>query len=63
MGGPSDCTTVITGNSAQEMIDNGWKHIQEAHPEQAKKIMGNAKEVNDKWMADFKAKFDSLEDM
>lgn len=62
MGGPSDCTTVIMGNTAQEMIDAGWKHIQEAHPDQAKKIMANSKEENDKWMDEFRAKFDTLED-
>ncbi|HEX5429546.1 MAG TPA: hypothetical protein VFX17_00515 [Patescibacteria group bacterium] len=63
LGGPADCTTVITGNTAQEMIDSGWKHLQETHPEQAENIMKNPKEANDKWMAEFKEKFDTLEDM
>jgi hypothetical protein len=62
IGGPAECTEVITGATAEEMIDKGWKHIQEAHPELAQNIMNNPKEENDKWMANFKAKFDTLED-
>jgi ADP-ribosylglycohydrolase len=62
LGGPSDCTTVITGATSEEMIDAGWKHLQEAHPEQAANIMSNPKEVNDKWMAEFHTKFDNLQD-
>jgi hypothetical protein len=62
MGGPVDCDEVITGSTAQEMIDNGWKHLQSAHPEQAKNIMSNPKDVNDKWMSDFKDNFANLED-
>ena len=60
MGGPETCTTMISGNNAEEMISNGWKHIQEAHPDMAAKIGANSKEENDKWMADFKAKFDTF---
>ncbi len=62
LGGPADCMVELTGATSAEMIDMGWKHLQEAHPEQAKNIMSNPKEVNDKWMADFAAKFDTLQD-
>lgn len=62
LGGPSDCGEVLTGATAEELIDTGWKHLMAAHPDMAKNIMANPKEVNDKWMADFKAKFDTLED-
>lgn len=62
MGGPADCSEVFTGNTADELIMNGWKHLQEAHSQTADDIQGNPKEVNDKWMADFKANFDNLAD-
>ncbi|MDB5238453.1 MAG: hypothetical protein JWM46_723 [Candidatus Kaiserbacteria bacterium] len=62
MGGPADCKVVLMAPTAEGMIDTGWKHLQEAHPEQAKNIMNNPKDVNDKWMSEFKVKFDSLED-
>lgn len=60
IGGPAECQEPITGSSAEEMIGVGWAHIQMAHPELSARIMQNPKEVNDKWMADFKAKFDTL---
>jgi hypothetical protein len=62
MGGPETCNEVITGANAQEMIDVGWKHLQEAHPEVSQKIMNNPKDENDKWMDDFKANFENLQD-
>lgn len=62
MGGDSACNFVITGATSQEMIDNGWKHMGEAHPERVKQIMANPKDVNDKWMADFAANFSNLQD-
>ena len=42
------------------MIDQAWKHIQQAHPEMAADIKNNSKETNDKWMAEFKEKFYAL---
>lgn len=62
IGGPADCTTTITGETAQEMIMNGWNHIEAEHSQLASDIKGNPKDVNDKWMAEFTEKFDSLED-
>ena len=66
MGGPAGCTTVITGNTPEEMVETGMKHMHEAHPELAAKIMSGTKEQdadNAKWMDDFKAKFDTLQDV
>lgn len=62
MGGPATCDLEFKANTSEEMIGKGWAHIQEAHPDVAKNIMSNPKEVNDKWMAEFHAKFDSLPD-
>ena len=60
MGGPAECSTMITGNTADEMVANGMKHIEEAHPEMAKDIKAMSKEAMDKWMAEFQPKFDAL---
>lgn len=62
MGGPADCNVIITGANAQEMIGSGWEHVKMAHPETAATISANSKEMNDKWMADFSANFESLQD-
>ncbi len=34
----------------KEVMDNMWKHMQEAHPEEAKKMMSMPKEQQDKMM-------------
>lgn len=60
IGGPATCTETFEAATPEKMIDKAWKHLQEAHPEQAKNIMSNPKEENDKWMADFKANFAAL---
>ncbi len=61
IGGPATCTEVFTAATPEEMIDQAWKHLEEAHPEVAENIKKNPKEENDKWMADFKSNFDNLE--
>ena len=33
MGGPATCTAVLAGNTAEEMVANGTKHVMESHPE------------------------------
>ena len=63
MGGPAECTTVITGNTAEEMVKNGMKHVEESHPEMMADIKKMTPEATAKWMADFTAKFDTLQDM
>ena len=54
-----DCTTMITGNTAEEMSMNAMKHIEESHPEMAAQIKAMSKEDMDKWMADFQQRFDA----
>ena len=63
MGGPADCTTVITGNTAEEMAKNGMDHINQAHPEMAADIKKMTTEETSKWMADFQPKFDAAQDL
>ncbi len=63
IGGPETCNEVFVAATAEEMITNAWKHLQEAHPEQAENIQKNPQDVNDKWMAEFKeTKFPALAD-
>ena len=63
MGGPETCHEVIVGSTSEEMVGNGWKHIEAAHHDLAENIKGNTKEVNDAWMGEFAAKFDGLEEV
>lgn len=63
MGGPADCTTMITGNTAEEMVQNGMTHINEAHPQMAVDIKKMTPEETSKWMADFRVKFDASAEM
>lgn len=60
MGGPATCSTVITGETAEEMIENGSKHVGAEHPELAEQMKQMSPEENAKWMADFKKKFAAL---
>lgn len=63
MGGPADCTVVITGNTAEEMVKNGMDHVTMAHPEMVEDIKKMTPEENEKWMADFQKKFDAMPEM
>lgn len=63
MGGPATCTAVITGNTVQEMVDNGTKHVMESHPDIAVTMKAMTKEDTDKWMADFQKKWDAAPEM
>ena len=60
LGGPATCDEVLKGETAEEIISNGWRHIEGAHPELAENIRNNPQDVNDRWMNDFKARFPSL---
>ena len=60
MGGPATCTAVLSGNTAEEMVADGTKHVAEAHPEMAADIAKMTPEESAKWMAGFKPKFDAL---
>ena len=59
MGGPATCSTMISGNTAEEMAKNGMDHINQAHPEMAADIKKMTLEETTKWMNDFQPKFDA----
>jgi hypothetical protein len=63
MGGPATCTAVLTGNTAEEMAANGTTHVMQAHPEMAESMKAMSQEDKDKWMADFKPKFNAAPEM
>jgi predicted small metal-binding protein len=63
MGGPATCAMVISGNTADEMVKNGTKHVEQAHPEMVEDMKKMTPEANEKWTADFKKKFDALPEM
>jgi hypothetical protein len=62
-GGPATCTAVLSGNTAEEMVANGMKHVEEAHPEMAADIKKMSQEDMAKWMVDFQHKFDALPEL
>ena len=57
MGGPTTCVAVLSGNTPDEMVADGTKHVNEAHPEIAEMMKTMSKEDMDKWMADFHTKW------
>ncbi len=63
MGGPATCNTMISGNTADEMVKNGMAHIEAEHPEMAADIKKMTPEETTKWMADFQLKFDAAPEM
>jgi len=63
MGGPATCTTVISGDTAEEMVKNGMDHITKEHPDLAAQVQKMTPEETTKWMDDFRAKFDALPSM
>ena len=63
MGGPADCTTMISGGTAEEMVKNGMEHIIQNHPDLAAQVSKMTAEETTAWMADFQKKFDALPEM
>ncbi len=63
MGGPADCTTPISGNTAEEMATNGTAHVMESHPDIAAQMNAMSDEDKAKWMEEFRAKFDAAPEM
>lgn len=59
MGGP--CEAKITGNTPEEMMMNGMKHLEQNHADMAAKVKATPKddpmmtEWNKKFMKDWKA--------
>ena len=62
-GGPATCTAVLEGNTAEEMLADGMKHVQESHPEMADGMAKMSPEECTKFMADFHQKFDALPEL
>lgn len=62
-GGPATCTDVLTGNTAEEMMANGMKHVAEAHPEMMADIEKMSDEEKANFFAEFQHKFDALPEM
>ena len=67
MGG--DCDAVVTGETAEELMANGKKHVHdlaesgdEVHKGTVKKMEELSEEDRKKWAEDFAGKFDSLEE-
>lgn len=60
MGGPETCSAIVTGNNPEEIVNNGMDHVRQAHPDLARNIQGMSREETDKWMSEFKSKFDGL---
>ena len=53
MGGP--CKEKIAGSTPEEMIANGMKHLEEAHPEMAAQMKATPKD--DPMMVEWNKKF------
>lgn len=62
-GGPATCSGVLSGNTAKEMVANGMKHVESAHPEMAADIKKMSPDDMAKWMAGFERKFDALPEL
>jgi hypothetical protein len=63
MGGPATCTTTFTGNTADEIVGNAMKHVEEAHPDIAAQVKAMSPEDMAKWSAEFHGKFDALPEL
>lgn len=64
MGGA--CDAEITGNTPEEMMENGKKHIHEAtdeaHGELIEKMKGMSEEDMNEWKKEFNEKFEAAPD-
>ena len=63
MGGPATCMAVITGDTEDDMIQNGMTHLKEAHPDMVEGMKTAPKESMDKWREDFQRKWDTTPEM
>ncbi len=59
IGGPATCTVMVTGNTADEVVQNGMAHVTEAHPDLLERIQKMTEEETTQWMTDFRKKFDA----
>jgi hypothetical protein len=60
IGGPATCSTVLSGNTAEEMITkDGMPHVMSEHPEMAEDIKKMSAEETTQWMENFQKQFDA----
>jgi len=59
------CAAEITGETAEELMENGKKHVHDSEDEGHKAIIEKMEKLTEeehkKWAEDFKHNFDSLE--
>lgn len=51
MGGP--CEGEVQGETPDEMMQNGWKHLEEAHPEMVATLTSMSEEETEAWTKQF----------
>ena len=51
MSGP--CEHAMTAGTEAEMMEMGWKHVEEMHPEISASMATMPQEEKDKWASDF----------
>ena len=56
MSGP--CDVSMAAATEKEMMDKGWAHVEEAHPDVAEKVKAMSQEEKDKWSTDFHTKWE-----
>jgi predicted small metal-binding protein len=61
MGG--SCDFKITGNTPDEMMENGRKHLLGTHPEMMEQMKKSTPEDGKKWMESFMKKWNATPDM
>jgi predicted small metal-binding protein len=57
MGG--SCDFEMSAETTDEMIAEGTKHVQEAHPDMVEAMSKMSQEENDKWKTDFMTKWEA----
>ena len=60
MGGPAECTTVISGETAEEMAANGTAHVMASHPDIAAQMGSMSEEEKAEWTAKHNEAFAAL---
>jgi len=53
------CEAVISGNSPEEVMGNGWQHLEETHPDMATAMKAMPQEGKEEWTKNFRAQWDS----
>ena len=61
MGGP--CEEKVHAETAEDMMQNGWKHVEQAHPEMKEGLENMPQEAKDEWTKKFKADWEQTPDM